>query len=45
MTFLPKTQRSINELKSFAFGAPIALLGTAIMLFLIDLNGRLAVAV
>jgi len=42
MTFLPKTQRSINELKSFAFGAPIALFGTAIMLFLIDLNGRLA---
>ena len=44
MSFLPKTQRSINELKSFAFGAPIALFGTAIMLFLIDLNGRLSVA-
>ena len=42
MNFLPKTQRSINELKTFAFGAPIALLGTAVMLFLIDLNGRLA---
>lgn len=45
MTFLPKTQRSINELKTFAFGAPVALFGTAIMLFLVDLTGRLAVAV
>ncbi len=45
MNFLPKTHRSINELKTFAFGAPIAILGTAAMLFLIDLNGRLAIAV
>ncbi len=45
MNVLPKTPRSISELKNFAFGAPIALLGTAVMLFLIDLNGRLAVAV
>lgn len=45
MNFLPRTQRPIAGLRNFAFGAPVALLGTAAMLFLIDLNGRLAVAV
>ena len=44
MNVLPKPHRSLSDLRNFAFGAPVALLGTAFMLFLIDLNGRLAVA-
>lgn len=44
MNFLPKATWSLGDLRNIAFGGPIALATTALMLFLIDLNGRLAFA-